>query len=297
MKNMTASSGAINNDLPTICLPESYNYIGIFLTLDCNLHCSYCINRFGALAPARRKLSGEEWLSGLNRIISRQDLPLTLQGGEPTLHPDFFRIVNGIKPDLHIDILTNLELDHELFKKVVSPERIRRSSPYASIRVSYHPETMKIERLAAKVLQLQNAGYSIGIWGVLHPQWEVEIKQAQEYCAGLGIDFRTKEFLGEFGGVMHGALSYPDACLRATRKDVQCRTTELIIGPGGDVYRCHADLYEGREAIGHILDLELLVEPVFRPCSDYGYCNPCDVKLKTDRYQRFGHTSVEIVPF
>ena len=32
----------------------------------------------------------------------------------------------------------------------------------------------------------------------------------------------------------------------------------------------------------------------FRPCEFYGDCNPCDVKVKTNRFQIFGHTSVEM---
>lgn len=285
------------NALPPIILPDSCNYVALFLTLHCNLRCSYCINHFGSFTPAGKELSGKEWLQGLNRIVSRPDLPVTIQGGEPTLHPDFFAIVNGLKPDLHIDILTNLEIDTDLFMSEVSPERVKRDSPYASIRVSYHPETMNLERLAEKVLLLQNSGYSIGLWGVLHPAWNMEIYRAQEYCKSLGIDFRTKEFLGEYDGFMHGVLSYPDACDRKVHSLVQCRTTELIIGPGGKIYRCHGDLYEGREAVGHVLDPDFTIEPGFRSCSNYGFCNPCDVKLKNNRFQTFGHTSVEIVPF
>lgn len=284
-----------NNILSQLYLPASLNYIGVFLTLDCNLHCSYCINRFGELTSTHRIMSGDEWLQGLNRIVSRSDLPLTLQGGEPTLHPDFYQIVNGIKPDLQIDVLTNLEIVPERFMSVISPERLKRDAPYASIRVSYHPEAMRIESLARKVLAFQEAGYSIGIWGVSHPGWEKEIWMALDHCAGLGIDFRTKEFLGEHNGVMHGVLSYPDACDRGARKVVQCRTTELIIGPGGEIYRCHGDLYEGREAVGHLLDPDFTIEPGFRSCSNYGFCNPCDVKLKTNRFQAYGHTSVEII--
>jgi len=292
---MTNDAVLHGNLLPPVILPDNYNYIAVFLTFNCTLHCRYCINRFGHFAPVKRMQSGEEWVQGLNRIVSRPDLPLTLQGGEPTLHPDFISIVNGIRPDLHIDILTNLEIEPELFVKGILPERVKRSSPYASIRVSYHPETMKIEPLAAKVLLLQNAGYSIGIWGVLHPEREMEVLRAQKYCTGLGIDFRTKDFLGESGGIMHGMLSYPDACARGIHNPVQCRTSELIIGPGGDVYRCHGDLYDGRDAIGHILDPDFTIESGFRTCSNYGCCNPCDVKLKTNRFQKFGHTSVEIV--
>ncbi len=280
--------------LPQVFLPQSYNYIALFLTLDCNLHCSYCINRFGDLTSERKILSGEEWLCALNRLVSRPDLPLTLQGGEPTLHPDFFAIVNGIRGDLAIDLLTNLEVDARQFMRKTIPERFRRDAPYASIRVSYHPEVMNIKELASKVLQFLEAGYSIGIWGVLHPRWSADILRAREYCLNLGIDFRTKEYLGEYNGVMHGRLSYADACRRGEGKGVMCRTSELLVGPDGGVYRCHSDLYAGRTPVGNILDPVLAISTDFRSCDCYGFCNPCDVKLKTDRFQTFGHTSVEI---
>ena len=282
--------------LAPIILPQGYNYIGVFLTLDCNLHCSYCINRFGDFSADRRPLSGKEWVEGLNRIVLPSDLPVTLQGGEPTLHPDFIAIVNGIRPDLNIDLLTNLETDLVRFMENISPARMRREAPYASIRVSYHPETMSIEPLAAKVQQLLAAGYSVGIWGVLHPEWESEVISARDYCSSRGIDFRTKEFLGEYAGTMHGLFSFPNACDRKERKVVGCRTTELVIGPDGGIYRCHSDLYAGRVPVGNILDPELVITGGFKRCDCYGFCNPCDVKLKTNRFQSFGHTSVEIIP-
>ena len=45
-------------------LPDSYNYIGAFLTFQCPYRCSYCINRFheeNALGYERR--SGREWIA------------------------------------------------------------------------------------------------------------------------------------------------------------------------------------------------------------------------------------------
>lgn len=282
-------------DMPaTVLLPAGYNYIGVFLTLKCNLHCSYCINRFNGHLADGRMLSGEEWITGLNRLAARSDLPVTLQGGEPTLHPDFFAIVKGIKPELHIDLLTNLEVDLDLFMAEVGPSRIRREAPYASIRVSYHPEVMEIERLASRVLILQDAGYHVGIWGVSHPDMQKKISLAESYCTGLGIDFRTKEFLGIHEGTLHGNIRYPGACDRMNPRQVVCRTTELIIGPTGHIFRCHGDLYDGRYAIGHLLDTEFRIDDRFRPCSCFGFCNPCDVKIKTNRFQKYGHTSVII---
>jgi hypothetical protein len=280
--------------LPEITLPGSYNYIAVFLTLHCNLNCSYCINKFDQLSTGRTNLTGEEWLSGLNRLVSRSDLPLTFQGGEPTLHPEFYHIVNGIRTDLAMDLLTNLEFDSRQFMKSISPEKFKRDAPYASIRVSYHPEVMKIEKLAAKVMDFLDRGYHMGIWGVKHPLWVEEISRAQDYCLQRGIDFRTKEYLGDYDGILHGVIRYPGACDRKSARAVVCRTSELIIGPDGHIYRCHGDLYAGRSAIGHLLAPDFRIDDQFRSCSWFGYCNPCDVKVKTNRHQEYGHTSVII---
>lgn len=278
-----------------IIIPETHNYIAVFLSLSCNLTCSYCINRFEEFKYEKGHLTGDEWIRGLNRIVSRDDLPVTLGGGEPSLHPDFNRIITGIRPELNIDVLTNLQFDIDRFMQEVPADRVKRASPYASIRVSYHPEVMQLEPLAEKVLKMLEHGYSIGIWGVLHPDQEEEVLRAMEYCKGLGIDFRTKEFLGECNGEMHGTIRYPGACDGKFSRHAMCRTTELIIGPTGGIYRCHGDLYEGRAPIGHILDPDFQIDDKFRPCEVFGHCNPCDVKVKTNRFQVFGHTSVEIV--
>ena len=75
---------------------------------------------------------------------------------------------------------------------------------------------------------------------------------------------------------------------------MKCRTTELLIDSEGSIFRCHADLYSGKNKIGSFLDPEFEIEDEFRDCSDFGHCNPCDVKVKTNRFQQYGHTSVEI---
>ncbi|KPK74703.1 MAG: hypothetical protein AMJ79_13360, partial [Phycisphaerae bacterium SM23_30] len=52
--------------------------------------------------------------------------------------------------------------------------------------------------------------------------------------------------------------------------------------------------YEQFEPVGHILDPDYQMIGEFLPCDCYGHCNPCDVKIKTNRLQQFGHTSVTI---
>ncbi|MBI1911341.1 MAG: radical SAM protein [Deltaproteobacteria bacterium] len=281
-------------ELKPIIIPEHYNYIATFLTLACNLKCSYCINHFGKDGFVNKRLSGEEWVQGINRIKSRYDLPITLQGGEPSLHKDFIYILNNIKPELNIDILTNLQFDINEFIAKVDPNRIKRNAPYASIRVSYHPEQMELLPLVEKVLRMQDAGFSIGIWGVLHPSQEDVIRKAQEYCQGRGIDFRFKEFLGEYDGKLYGTFKYEGSCDRKFEKKVLCKTTELIAGSDGSIYRCHSDLYEGRTPVGNLIDPNFELEDIYRVCEVFGHCNPCDVKVKTNRFQQYGHTSVDI---
>ena len=93
-------------------LPEDYKYIAAFLTMRCNLGCSYCLNNIENSKEFNRRkfkeISGEKWVEGLNRITSNNNVPITLSGGEPGIHKDFIYIINNIKPELKIDLLTNL---------------------------------------------------------------------------------------------------------------------------------------------------------------------------------------------
>lgn len=285
------------SDLQGVLLPARFNYVGVFLTLDCNKNCFYCINTLGK--PRVRPwngtfgLTGARWIEGLNRLRLPDDLPVTLQGGEPSLHPDFLEIILGLREDLRIDILTNLSFDVKTFVRSVPAKRLWRAAPYASIRVSYHPTQSHLSELLASVQTLIDAGFPVGVYVIDHPAHADANRRASEECVKLGIDIRTKEFLGSHRGRILGTYRYADAMTGEPRA-VRCRPSELLIDPNGHVYRCHADLYAGRNPRGHILDPVLELSDAFARCDAYGSCHPCDVKIKTNRFQEFGHTSVEI---
>jgi hypothetical protein len=280
-----------------IKVPSTYNYIGLFLTLRCNLSCPYCINRFKEddYVVQRHELTGHQWADIINRIDSANDLPITFQGGEPTLHKGFFDILENTRRDIKFDLLTNLEFDLDIFMDRISPDRFKRDAPYASIRVSYHPDAMDASVLAEKVEKMLKRDYSIGVWMVDHPKWNSHLADARKIFESKGIDFRTKEFLGMYDGQMYGTYKYENS-VSGQLQDMpaKCRTSELIAAPDGNVYRCHSDLYSKRPCIGSLTDPNFTVNDVFRPCDCFGMCNPCDVKVKTNRFQEYGHTSVEI---
>ena len=283
-------------------IPESYNYIALFLTMRCNLKCSFCLNSFDGGFDRKRfpEADGESWIRGLNRIKSRKGVPITFSGGEPFLHPDFIPIINGLNPDLEIDISTNLYWGKglEKFIKEVPAERLRRESPYPSIRVSYHPEQMGSgERLFTNVKRMKDAGFDIGIYSVLYPSPEhlQAITQMQFRCADEGILFRVKDFTGTFKGLAYGDYSrYPGAAFSNQRENRLCKISELLIGPDMSIYRCHRDLYADGGQIGNLSDFVFKIENKFRECANYGGCHPCDVKVKTNYKQQRGYTSVKI---
>jgi len=282
-------------NLKKIYVPKRYNYIAAFLTLSCNMKCSYCINAHGRNGIFKDSIiSGKEWIKGLNRLACSQDLPITLQGGEPSLHPDFVWIINNIRPDLKIDILTNLCFDVDKFIKEVSPSRLCRDALYPNIRVSYHPGQLSLDILIERVSKIYKAGFSIGIYGIRYPKFSQEILEAQKKCQDLGIDFRLKEFLGEYDSKLYGNYRYPEAVSNSERKKCLCRTSELIIDPNCDIYKCHHDLYNDFPSIGNLLDPDFKIEDMFRECDQFGKCNPCDLKVKTNRFQVHGHASVEV---
>lgn len=286
--------------LPAVTARPHHNYVAFFLTFACNLNCPYCINLHGGGLKNKRNraMTVGEWISAANRLTLRSDLPLTLQGGEPTTYKNFYEFVNGVKEEIKMDLLTNMMFDVDEFIAKVPLWRFTREAPYAAIRVSYHPQRNDIDDLIKKTRKMDAAGFRVGLYAVLHPDPEIRnhILDVKKRCEGLGLDFRFKEFLGEYEGKVYGEFKYEGAVCGGKIKSCECRTTEIIAGPAGYVYKCHADLYAGRDPIAHILDDGFNEDEIdkFRGCSYYGACNPCDIKVKTNRFQIFGHTSVEI---
>ena len=164
--------------LRSIRIKPEQNYVAYFLTLACNLHCSYCINLHSQGArhgqSNRKNMTPEEWITAANRLVLRDDVPLTLQGGEPTLYHGFYKIVNDVKKTIKMDLLTNMSFDVEEFIKNVPVWRFKREAPYAAIRASYHPGQNDIKSLIEKTMKLQKVGFRVGIYSVLHPSQELK---------------------------------------------------------------------------------------------------------------------------
>jgi hypothetical protein len=260
--------------LSTWVAPRELNYVGVFLTLKCQLNCSYCINdpeqagdRRSAFKAGRNALSPAEWVRGLSRLPVVSHLPITLQGGEPTTYwggKGLGEIVHALPHEF--DLLTNLVLTPEQFATALggNPARLHREAPYPSIRVSFHREEMErvwgasaFETLVERCLALRAFGLTVsadkrtsdvGVYVVAHP--ENVVTDAMRAAAAGRVAFEAKEFLGVHDGKLYGTYLYPhstDLIARGLHPETlpcECRTSELLVDPLGFVWPCHLYLYE-----------------------------------------------------
>ena len=289
-------------ELPMLTLSPRINYVAFFLTLRCTNSCDYCLVNQGGPDPCGgeyRPMSPLDWLRAAGRISTREDLPITLQGGEPALSPALPFLADGAGEGTQFDLLTTLPPHAMPTLLAMSIRCFLRQAPYAPMRFTFHPGSDSLPQSIERVTAMIDAGFQVGVYGLDYPDpvLRAQVEQAQELCLSLGLDFRLKEFLGLWRGSLHGTYTYEQAVNAPRTSAVRCRTSELLVAPDGFIHRCHADLYSRRNPVGHILDPSFTMEQLdeFRFCDNFGRCNPCDVKLKTNRQQIFGHTSVEIL--
>jgi radical SAM protein with 4Fe4S-binding SPASM domain len=278
-----------------IPISPEVNYIELYFTLKCNLSCHYCINEHSTVKRHREELPVDRLIKAIERLDFSKHI-LTIGGGEPTVRKDFYDFVNNLPSRVSIDLLSNLQFDVEEFVNRVDRSRFStgKTGAYKSIRISYHPSTMNPHALIEKAKYLQDNGFSIGIFGINHPgNTEANIEMS-EIAREKQIYFFIKDFLGEFYGTKFGFYKYPDSVGQETLKSCKCRTHEMLIDPAGNVFKCHRDLYINEFLVGNITDESFVPEFTFRECSKYGDCNPCDVKVKTNRFLQMGKCAVDI---
>jgi hypothetical protein len=258
------------------------------------MKCVYCINGYTGVDRRRKELSAREWVLGLRGLET--DKPITLGGGEPTLHPGFYDIINQVGFNVKFDLLSNGRFDIIEFMDNVSPNRFTKGdSFYKSIRLSYHAKYTDKDSLVKTAFILQDAGYSVGIFGLNHPDNLRDNVIMTQKCSEKGVYFFIRDYLGFYNDRLFGFYKYPEA-LNGNRKTCLCRPEDFLIGPEGNIFRCHRDLYDGHGEVGNILNIAYEHKDEFRTCNNLGLCNPCDIKIKLSNDLRIGKCAVEIKP-
>ena len=126
----------------------------------CQYNCSYCasmnfnLNTFKTNLALRYSWKKVVKLLGLNSI--KNDFSVELLGGEPTLHPDIYEIVEElckIKRCVQIELITNLAKPFSFYEKFNKKELKK-----VCITPSFHPEYYK-PAFIEKIIRLNKLEY------------------------------------------------------------------------------------------------------------------------------------------
>jgi SAM-dependent methyltransferase len=268
-------------------------YWAAFLTFVCTGNCSYCIQHVckDEFVQARaeyekNKLSGKEWLEYYNKLQRWGGQRLGLIGGEPTMHPDFFEIVNGLE-GYYKTVTTNLSTTAiNGFGELIEDK--------SSIRVntSFHPDIIDVDNFAHRIHLLREQGFNVDqIAMVDHPG--VDFRRYHTEFVKRGITITPQTFLGKYNGELFPndesslAKDYGETGINnqelykfgfscQEKKETICHTGRFLVAPDGGVYRCHYQLYSRRDKQGDVKDFQMPIDQDFRMCNDFGFCNPCD---------------------
>ena len=291
------------------------SYFGAFLTLDCSLKCSYCVQRISLpnQAVAHYPVVGARgWVEALNSITGRtkkrflrraKKKKISITGGEPTLHPDFVYIINNLDHNWNITITSNFTSpffnSSSLLKKMKKRSKLRFNG-------SFHFLYVPIEKFIENTLRIKKAGISVHtLFIVNHPAHIKEIQHYKMRLLEIHPLVKLQRFLGYYNGELYpsqsgsghdieceqqdGILNYRDykeGFSQRSRQSIYCRTNKLLFAPNGDIYNCHYKLYTGHnDKIGNLFngDREIVLPADYFLCHDYGFCNPCDSELHSFR--------------
>lgn len=271
-------------------------YWAAFLTFLCTGNCDYCIqhlskDEFIAARSAynRNMLRPDEWLKFFNGVQKWKNQQLGIIGGEPTVYPGFFELINGLE-GFSITVTSNLTTP--AFKSI--PEFVSRLGDLKKVRLntSFHPEITSVDEFARKIHQLRELGVNVDqIAMVAHPLSNYK-KYNLEFLR-RGINLAPQTYLGKYHGnllpIDKGDFAYDfgeheitdEALYRQgfsyeEKKNVMCRTQRFMVAPDGGIYKCHYLMYSRKNPLGNIKDPELPDPNAYDLCREFGFCNPCD---------------------
>ena len=280
---------------------------GVFLNLNCNLKCPYCIQRISLPAKPLAHYdnrAGKEWVEALNAISNRTQKrflrparlkKLSILGGEPTIYPDFLYVINNLDKNWKITVTSNFDspfFDQELifFRQIKNRARLRFNGSLHFIHTS-------LEKFIANVKKLKKAKIFVHtLFIVAHPAYLDKVLDYKRQLLKIHPRVKLQRFLGFYKGKLYPQESdyeigqeqkdgisnyhlYRQAFGQREVSPIFCHSDKVLIAPNGDIYNCHYKVYTAHEEkLGNLFNEQVRVhiprEYFF--CRNFGFCNPCD---------------------
>ena len=195
---------------------------------NCNYNCTYCY------APKPQDITFENNPNNVARYGKKEKIidswkyiydkygssRIRLDGGEPSIYPNFFEIIKELSKIHRLQMNTNLSFDVNKFCDVSNPETIR-------VDASLHCEYTKLETFSEKLSFLKQKGYKLTVSYVGYPDFLENIPLAKKTIERMNIPFLIHPYSGFYEG-----KQYPQSYTEQDKKfiyDIDCESkTELV---------------------------------------------------------------------
>ncbi|MFG1873845.1 radical SAM protein [Sphaerisporangium sp. NPDC049003] len=209
-------------------------HLELELTGRCQLECVHCYAESGPTGD-HGTMTANDWSTVIADAASLGVSQVQLIGGEPTVHPQFVRLLrHAIDCGLSVEVFSNLvHVRDEWWELFVSP-KVSLATSYYSDRSSEHAAVTgrrgSHARTRANIAEAVRRGIPVrvGIIDVLDGQ---RVEQARTELEALGV---TRIGTDRLRGVGRGARTESDV----SQLCGGCGREQAAISPSGDVWPC-----------------------------------------------------------
>jgi MoaA/NifB/PqqE/SkfB family radical SAM enzyme len=247
------------------------------LTYKCNLLCSFCYN-----APKqRREMNGDQWIASIDKLARAGTFTMTLTGGEPFTHREFWRIAEAVRDrGLVLKTYTNGVLLADRRKA----ERYAELAPFDT-EISLHAAEAgphdrltgirgSFDKLMVALGHLSDLGVKVTVKTPITRLNQHQLPEIEALAESFGykVTFDTnivptddgdkspldmaadKEFLVRFfvGQVQQGKRGLNPRPVEKMKQNCGVGRTTIAVDPYGDMFPCVA----WRRPIANILEVE-----------------------------------------
>ncbi|UCF66382.1 MAG: radical SAM protein [Acidobacteriota bacterium] len=247
------------------------------LTYKCNLLCSFCYN-----APKQlRELSGEQWIAALDKLQAAGVFTVTLTGGEPMCHREYFDIAQAVRDRaLVLKTYTNgvLLADRETAERYAALAPFDTEISLHGADAATHDRLTGIggsfDKLLIALGHLSDLGLKVTLKTPITRLNQAQLREIEQLGARLGyrVTFDTnitptddgdlsplslaadREFMVEFfvDQVRRGARGLNPRPVTKMKQNCGTGRVGLTIDPYGQIFPCVA----WRRPVANILDID-----------------------------------------
>ncbi len=181
----------------------------IELLTKCNYHCEFCSG------PRMKKSIKRGYSNEDSSIVidffnnSNKTWLIGMSGGEPSIHPHFYKLIDSLKLKHYFYFFTNLTFDVDKFIQTISSDRVQ------YIKASLHKEA-NIDEFLMKFDILHQNGYNPILIMVSTPDTFDRVEQVAEISKKRGYNFNLSTLEGPYRG-----RNYPNDYTREEESIIQ----------------------------------------------------------------------------